>query len=219
LDSFTIPETTAEFFYDPKISKVWPASKIYEPLTRDRLIKEIEKLDDEFTFLDIGAHFGYFSVICADAAERMGKTATIYSFEPHPENFEVLKKNMAKYKNVHLFNSPILNEEKEVNFVAHNNESGLFTMTGNKGSHALDTRHISSFNIDFSKVKIIKNDTQGCEVAILKSLTPLIHPGCILITERPKPSAEIIKRQGLEFYPGDWIKACDTELNWWGIKV
>ena len=41
--------------------------------------------------LDIGAQFGYYSLI---AARRTGPNGRVYSFEPAPANFELLKKNV-----------------------------------------------------------------------------------------------------------------------------
>ena len=43
------------------------------------------------TVLDIGAHHGYFALI---AARRIGNEGRIYAFEPAPENFQILKRNV-----------------------------------------------------------------------------------------------------------------------------
>ena len=43
------------------------------------------------TVLDIGAHHGYFSLL---AARCVGPEGRIYAFEPAPENFKILKKNI-----------------------------------------------------------------------------------------------------------------------------
>src|SRR4051812_37113982 len=50
-------------------------------------------------FLDIGAHFGYFSLLAADL---VGSRGAVHSFEPTPGTFEVLKRNVGSRPNVHL---------------------------------------------------------------------------------------------------------------------
>ena len=45
------------------------------------------------TVVDIGAHFGYFTLL---AASRMHPAeGLVYAFEPHPRSFEILEKNVA----------------------------------------------------------------------------------------------------------------------------
>lgn len=46
------------------------------------------------TVLDVGAHAGFFAVRCAPLARR------VLSFEPIPENVEVLRRNVAHYPHV-----------------------------------------------------------------------------------------------------------------------
>jgi FkbM family methyltransferase len=50
-----------------------------------------EYLDEEDTFIDIGAHIGYFTVL---ASQIVGPNGKVLSFEPFPVNFEYLQKNI-----------------------------------------------------------------------------------------------------------------------------
>jgi ubiquinone/menaquinone biosynthesis C-methylase UbiE len=43
------------------------------------------------TILDVGANIGYFTLI---AAKLAGKTGKVYAFEPQPENFRLLVRNI-----------------------------------------------------------------------------------------------------------------------------
>ena len=48
--------------------------------------------------VDAGACFGAFTVLASQVA------AKVYSFEPHPENFMLLKENTKDLKNVEIYN-------------------------------------------------------------------------------------------------------------------
>lgn len=51
--------------------------------------------------LDIGAHFGYFTLLCS---HLVGASGCVASFEPTPSTFAVLRKNTAHEKNVMALN-------------------------------------------------------------------------------------------------------------------
>lgn len=75
----------------------------YEPYTTELFY---QVLQPGFTVLDIGAHHGYFSLIAARKVCREGR---VYAFEPAPENFEILKKNIQlnQFTNVFLVNKAV----------------------------------------------------------------------------------------------------------------
>jgi FkbM family methyltransferase len=60
----------------------------FEGFTTD-LFKEAVKAGT--TVVDIGANIGYFSII---GAQRTGSEGRVYAFEPAPDNFRLLKKNV-----------------------------------------------------------------------------------------------------------------------------
>lgn len=60
----------------------------YEPFTTELFEQAIQPAA---TVLDIGAQFGYFSLI---AARKVGHGGCVYSFEPAPANFELLQRNI-----------------------------------------------------------------------------------------------------------------------------
>ncbi len=56
------------------------------------------------TVIDIGAHFGYFSLLFSSLA---GESGRIYSFEPTPSSFKMLSSNVAGRKNITALNSAV----------------------------------------------------------------------------------------------------------------
>lgn len=62
--------------------------------TQEKLLKSILVEQEEVTIFDIGACEGESSIRYA----RLFPNAAIYTFEPLPSNFELVKKNVEKYK-------------------------------------------------------------------------------------------------------------------------
>ena len=63
------------------------------------------------TVLDIGAAFGYYTLLSADKVGEMGK---VISFEPEPSNFAILEKNIflnGFQKRVMLINKAVADKE------------------------------------------------------------------------------------------------------------
>ena len=48
-----------------------------------------KRLSLGMTFVDLGAHIGFFTLM---AAKQVGQDGSVYAFEPSPENFELLTK-------------------------------------------------------------------------------------------------------------------------------
>jgi len=73
----------------------------------------LEYLKPGMTFLDVGAHVGYFTLL---ASWLVGNSGQIHSFEPTPSTFEVLRFNASRNNNTY------------VNQVAVASESGMVTL-------------------------------------------------------------------------------------------
>lgn len=73
----------------------------------------IKMLKDYSVVLDIGANIGIITILLS----KKIKKGVIYSFEPIPYNFKVLKKivRFFRCKNVKLFNIALGDENKQVN--------------------------------------------------------------------------------------------------------
>lgn len=142
----------------------------------------LDTLKEGNTFVDIGANIGYYSVI---AAEKVGKNGKVFSFEPDPKNFSLLKENAAinHYVNIEVVNAGLSNKH---------HTSPLYMSVENRGDHRLFTdkeqKQISHvielipgdsifLNSDNQQETIhcIKIDTQGYECHIIDGLRQTIQ--------------------------------------------
>ena len=156
--------------------------------------------DDEIQFLltnlkegdhvlDIGANIGLHAINFCNA---VGKNGTVIAFEPMKKNYDILLSNIEKHKaqdvivpvNVALgasnkkiqfdFNpanmgdcrsSEALNKDKLIDNKTFEHETVL--------QMRLDDYH----DVQWEKVRLIKMDTQGCEIDILKGASKLFKRG------------------------------------------
>jgi FkbM family methyltransferase len=63
------------------------------------------------TFFDIGAHFGYFTLLSSHLIGREGK---VHAFEPTLSSFEILKNNALKKNNIFVSHHAVLSKRKKV---------------------------------------------------------------------------------------------------------
>ncbi len=156
-------------------------------------------LKDGMTVVDIGANLGYFTVI---AAGRIGPSGKVFSYEPDPHNFELLKNNIDVngFKNVTAI--PIALSDRAGTrelFFGDNQCTHSFSDkkgTGRFESVITDTLDNSLKAFGSPRIDIIKIDIEGAEPIVLEGMKETIarSPNIIILFEL-YPNA--IKRLGL----------------------
>lgn len=168
-------------YADWGVSKPIAANRIWESYNT-ALVQAVVREGD--TFLDIGAHLGYFTTIAAD---RVGPTGRVFCFEPEPENAAILQVNVQQNgfaDRVVIFPCAVGDEEKT---------ERLYRAQTNHGAHQLahvyrdgaDTEGIPVRTIaldelmkrepGLQKVDFIKMDVQGYETKALFGMQHLIE--------------------------------------------
>jgi FkbM family methyltransferase len=182
----------------------------YEPYTTE-LFRQL--IEPGMTVLDIGAQFGYFSLLAAKHG-----AGRVYAFEPVPANFELLRRTIQinDYMNV------IHPVQRAVGA-----EPGLVTMFVYEGSdsHSMHRHPVASVREQISiecitldeflegeAVDIIKIDIEGNEPYALSGLSQMIssRSRLALITEL---APEFLRRAGVE--PADYL----AQLASFGFEV
>jgi FkbM family methyltransferase len=103
------------------------------------------------TVIDIGAHIGIFSIM----ASQMAKKGKVYSFEPVPSNFELLKSNVQgnRIQNILAFNEAVTRETE-------NRE--IYICDQDTTCHTFDDQRVECLRqqgIEFSKKISVKTTT------------------------------------------------------------
>ncbi len=147
---------------------------VYEPFETKLIKKNISKGD---VVIDVGAHVGYYTLIFARIVGKRGK---VFAFEPDPENFRILKKNVSMngYKNVVLINKAVSNKTGKVKLYLCKENAGdhrIFDSHDNRESIKVDAIRLDDYFKDYhGKINIIKNDSQGAEGAVIEGMPNIL---------------------------------------------
>lgn len=170
--------------HDPVISGAL-ALRVYEPYQLD-LFRSY--LKEGMVVLDIGANIGLYTLI---ASKRVGETGKVISFEPEPENFSILSKNIKE--------NEMWDNTTSVQKAAADKEGTfpLFLAESNKGNHSIyahddsiKTIPVETVSVDIwlsengiEKVDIIKIDIQGAEPLAFSGMKNILKSNPILLVE------------------------------------
>ena len=181
-----------------KNERRYSIQEIDEPLERMMVEKHV-KLDDYV--VDIGANIGIYTLLLS---KYVGKNGKIFSFEPEPESFEILKKNILEnnIENSKLENLAVSNTNDKVKLFL-NEVSGthtIFKQTTHKttGEYVdvcaitLDDYFLEKKLLD--KISFVKIDVEGVEFNVLKGMTKILEKN-----ERISLLIEVIPNQLLDF--------------------
>ena len=135
------------------------------------------------TFVDVGAHVGYFSVL---ASKQVGATGTVIAVEPEARNLDLLHRNLARNGCANALVVP---------FAAHsaNGMASLVLDEENRGAHRLvplgrATTSVPCVRLDDllpEHVDMIKIDAQGYDHEVIAGLdsTLAANPHVTVIAE------------------------------------
>jgi FkbM family methyltransferase len=149
--------------------------EIYEPFETALFKKELKAGQ---TVLDIGANIGYYTLI---AAKLVGPGGKVYAFEPDPDNFALLKRNVAAngYANVVLVNRAVSDKNQTARLFINKTNKGdhrLYDSKDGRPSIPVQTIRLDDFfeKLD-KKIHFIKMDIQGSEARALNGMKGLIR--------------------------------------------
>lgn len=152
-----------------------------------RLAKYLVKnLHDGDTFLDVGAHFGYFTLL---ASHLVGAKGIVYGFEPSPSTFNILKLNTITEQNIHIINKLVADKNISISFYEFPNKYSEYNTTEidqfknlawykkNKPKIIdVDSIILSDFIQDNNlNPTLIKIDVEGSETSVINGLMQYIE--------------------------------------------
>jgi FkbM family methyltransferase len=191
------------FSFPEKYGVRWKLAMLlgrYEPETTRCVSAELKRGD---TFIDIGAHIGYFSRL---AARKVGAKGRVIAFEPDHDNFILLEKNTARHPQIKRVRDAVSNVDGRIPFYHVRGSTGCHStipVPGSSGELIYATtldEYIAKNGI--TKVTMIKMDIEGGEWRALNGMEKtLASPGVKLILEY---NPEALERSNI--HPHDLLR-------------
>lgn len=149
---------------------------IFEQLGREGLYESetsrffLTTVEPGQCFVDVGANNGYYTLL---AASRVGPEGSVMSFEPNPEAFQRLTRNVElnRLKNVRTFQVALSDGTREGQLFCPAEGDGLSSLTP-----LPDSRPIAIHELPFDslpcprRVDVVKIDVEGAELDVLKGM-------------------------------------------------
>ena len=198
-----------DFYFSPRKSELSPYPEIFHEKIYEKVTDFIPKNDD--IIFDVGSHIGFFTI---NSAKKCGAGGKVFCFEPNPDTFHRLKKNIEinGLKNVNPNNLAISDKKGLIKLkIGESSEGSTIMYKGSLEFYSKDIE-IESVTLDefitsknIKNIDILKIDTEGAEVLILKGAIkktiPIVNK--ILIETHSihlkKQCEEILTKEGLKF--------------------
>lgn len=182
----------------------------YEPETEDVLRQHLRPGD---TFVDLGAHIGYFTLL---AAQLVGTGGKVYAFEPNPGTHQLLQHNITQNaldEIVTVVPSAVSNAEGFVRFHTATTDTVSARIGTDNDAHThlveVPTTSLDAFFATHAPgtLRLIKMDVEGAEIPALAGMQTILqrHPAVQLIIEFNLPH---LHEQG--YSPASFMDALTT---------
>lgn len=142
-----------------------------------KIIKE--QISEGMNVLEIGANIGYYAIIEANIINNTGK---VYAIEPEPENFTLLKKNIAlnNFNNVDFFQIAISDKDGLSKLYISDRSNWHSLVKNDEGNCKyvdVKTYSLDNFLITLGNPKIdfIRMDVEGFEYKIIDGMTNTLN--------------------------------------------
>lgn len=150
---------------------------------KEELDMIINNIKDDSIIVDVGACYGEYALVCAN----MAKKGLIVAIEPNPYHFELLKKGVKSnnFTNIILVNKALSDKEGKMKFYIgnkHSEGSSLFKSNAIQYNGKYETIETDVTTLDkllyslgIHKIDILKLDTEGTELKILKGAKKILQ--------------------------------------------
>jgi FkbM family methyltransferase len=152
----------------------------------------VSQIKSDFVMIDVGAHHGLYTTIVAYELKKRGLKGVVYSFEPDPKNFSLLKHNLKQNElseYVNLYPMAVSDTDGVESFIVYqlDNSGNTLEKTSNcsipEGANVISqkvkTVALDTLFTDISHINLIKIDIQGGE--------PVAIEGAKKVIERCRP--------------------------------
>lgn len=151
----------------------------YGYFEEDVCIYLLSLLQEGMTFVDIGSHFGFFTIL---GSHLVGETGKVLAFEPTPNTYQQLKRNVTHCSNVDVSNCAAYSVDEKIRFYDYGLTGSAFnSILGSRKNHgspnpkseiSVQARRIDSILRErgIKKIDLVKIDAESSEINVLEGM-------------------------------------------------
>ena len=130
----------------------------------------LECVEENTIYIDVGSHIGYLSLI---ARQKIGSRGYVYCFEPNPQSYKALVRNVVinNYSNIFCFNCALAENESVSSLSIIQYDEGLSTLGNVENINTLENKHMyenkSKIDVFVSNLDTIMNNINH-DISLLK---------------------------------------------------
>ena len=148
--------------------------------------------------IDLGAHIGYFTCLFA---QLVGKSGKVFSFEPEPNNFKLLKKNVEVngYNQVTIEQKAVSDVKDMIKMYISNSpkDHRIYDTHDGKESIEIESIRLDEYFKDFNKkINVVKSNIQGADFAAFQGMKSTIEKSKLNIILALEYNPAMIKEFG-----------------------
>lgn len=177
-----------KFSFPAKYPWQWKVEMLREQYEKDTTDFFKKTIKPGMMVVDIGAHIGYFTRIFS---KLVGSSGRVVAFEPDPQNFALLQKNMAGLPNVTLVNAAVSDKKGSIDFYQIEDSTGCHTTVPTNApakKFSVDAIAMDDFSQSFFP-DVIKMDIEGGEPSALRGMERILtgrRSLCIVMELNPE---------------------------------
>jgi FkbM family methyltransferase len=170
---------------------------LFEP-AETRLVSELLQPGD--TFVDVGAHIGWFTTI---AARRVGSEGAVVACEPYPTNAAALKENIALNgaNNVRLVEMALGSQPGELSLALAGDSGGITALDWGEGERVTaSVTTLDEVAAGMAAITLLKMDVEGWEPHVLRGGSAALKRTKYALIEINKPALKKAGSSADELY-------------------
>lgn len=170
---------------------------LFEP-AETRLVTEL--LQPGSTFIDIGAHIGWFTTI---ASRQVGSDGAVIACEPFPANAAALEANLAlnKAQNVRLVGMALGSQPGELSLAPAGDSGGITALDWGQGERVTaSVTTLDEIATEMPAITLVKIDVEGWEPHVLRGGSATLQRTNYVLIEINKPALKKAGSSADELY-------------------
>jgi FkbM family methyltransferase len=221
-DKFLVQNRVSEFDFLPEQVYVMqngikviprPRTRDFQMLfiSREQEVKRHLVMEENETFVDVGANVGFYSLMIANEYKHKG--VKVIAIEAHPENYKALRRNIEcnKFENIIIAINKVISDYKgsvdlyERSHDGSRVDSEMYSICSDQRLDTYNILHPSGKSLQVEcdtldniletvKVDVIKMDIEGAEVFALKAATNTLKRIRMIVVEIHGDKSEDVKR-------------------------